>query len=210
VKFSRAEIQGLQSSYSEGSSVAEAVIANGAIVLADAGDDALEAAVREHARLVYRVAYSVLRNHHDAEDATQETFVRVLRYARRLDGVRDHKTWLARIAWRVAVERRKKLPEVSLDEAEMSAAIMQLRSHLTSAEESVLGNEMAGVLESLISALPAQLRDVLTLATIQELASAEIAKVLGTSESSVRARIFRGRQILREKLGSLLKGKHGI
>src|SRR6266700_3492507 len=43
-------------------------------------ENALEAAVREHARLVYRVAYSVLRNHHDAEDATQETFVKVLRY----------------------------------------------------------------------------------------------------------------------------------
>jgi RNA polymerase sigma-70 factor, ECF subfamily len=179
-------------------------------LMAGTDEDALEAAVREHARLVYRIAYSVLRNHHDAEDATQETFVRVLRYARKLDGVRDHKTWLARIAWRVAVERRKKLPEVSLDEAEMSAAIMQLRSQLTSAEESLLGNEMAGMLACLISALPAQLRDVLTLSSVQELASAEIAQVLGTSESSVRARIFRGRQILKEKLGALLEGKHGI
>jgi hypothetical protein len=47
-------------------------------------DDQLELAVREHARLVYRVAYSVLRDHHDAEDATQETFLRVLRYRQRL------------------------------------------------------------------------------------------------------------------------------
>ncbi len=49
-------------------------------------DDQLELAVREHARLVYRVAYSVLRDHHDAEDATQETFLRVLRYRRKLAG----------------------------------------------------------------------------------------------------------------------------
>jgi DNA-directed RNA polymerase specialized sigma24 family protein len=63
--------------------------------------DQLELAVREHARLVYRVAYSVLRNHHDAEDATQETFMRVLRYRRKMNGVRDQRTWLARIAWRV-------------------------------------------------------------------------------------------------------------
>src|SRR5215468_2316955 len=47
-------------------------------------EDALEAAVREHTRLVYRIAYSVSRNHHDAEDATQETFMRVLRYRRKL------------------------------------------------------------------------------------------------------------------------------
>lgn len=96
--------------------MAEAVIANGAMALAETGEDALESAVREHARLVYRIAYSVLRNHQDAEDATQETFVRVLRYGRKLEGVRDQKTWLARIAWRVAIERRKKLPEIPLDE----------------------------------------------------------------------------------------------
>ena len=55
-------------------------------------EDELELAVREHARLVYRVAYSVLRNHHDAEDATQEAFVRVVRYRRKLAGVRDPRT----------------------------------------------------------------------------------------------------------------------
>jgi DNA-directed RNA polymerase specialized sigma24 family protein len=56
--------------------------------------DQLELAVRRHARLVYRVAYSVLRNHHDAEDATQETFMRVLRYERKMTGIRDPRTWL--------------------------------------------------------------------------------------------------------------------
>jgi RNA polymerase sigma-70 factor, ECF subfamily len=189
--------------------VAEAVIANGAMALAETGEDALESAVRDHARLVYRIAYSVLRNHHDAEDATQETFVRALRYGRKLEGVRDQKTWLARIAWRVAVERSKKLPEISLSELEMGEAVMELRSQLTSAEETARGNEMAGMLASLISALPAQLRDVLTLSTVQELAPAEIAVVLGASESSVRSRIFRARQILKEKLEVLLAGKHG-
>ena len=54
-----------------------------AVALRQIQEDQLDLAVREHARLVYRVAYSVLRNHHDAEDATQETFMRVLRYAER-------------------------------------------------------------------------------------------------------------------------------
>src|SRR3954469_24131439 len=95
-------------------------------------EDAIEAAVREHARLVYRIAYSILRNHHDAEDATQETFVRVMRYRRKLEGVRDPKSWLARIAWRVAVERGKKRPEISLTDSETTEATVQLRSQLTS------------------------------------------------------------------------------
>lgn len=78
----------------------------------------LEALVREHSRLVYRIAYSVLRRHHDAEDAAQETFMRVLRYRSKLADVRDAKTWLARIAWRVAVDRsrqRGRVDEVALE-----------------------------------------------------------------------------------------------
>jgi RNA polymerase sigma-70 factor, ECF subfamily len=55
-----------------------------AMALARTEEDQLELAVREHARMVYRIAYSVLRNHQDAEDATQETFVRVLRARRKL------------------------------------------------------------------------------------------------------------------------------
>ena len=188
--------------------MAEAVISTGAIQLVETNQNALDSLVRKHARLVYRIAYSVLRNHHDAEDATQETFVRVLRYRRQLEGVHDEKAWLSRIAWRVAVERRKVGDEISLDNAKTDSAISQLRSQLASAEEFSLGREMAGLLQSLISALPIQLRDVLTLSAVQELTSEEIAKVLKITESSVRSRMFRARQILKEKLAAL-EGKYG-
>jgi len=183
--------------------VAEAVISNGAIPLADANEDALEAAVREHARLVYRIAYSVLRNHHDAEDSTQETFMRVLRYRRKLQGVQDPKTWLARIAWRVAIERGRRRPEISLSDLETDSAILQLRSQLASAEEKTLGREMTELLESLVAALPETLRDAIRLSSVEELSPDEMAQVLATSESSVRSRLFRARQILKEKLAKL-------
>src|SRR6185503_10043580 len=80
-------------------------------------DSRLEEAVRQHARFVYQIAYAVLRNQQDAEDATQETFVRVMRYRRQLDEVQDTRAWLARIAWRVAVARKKNTVEIPLDEA---------------------------------------------------------------------------------------------
>src|SRR5262249_50689560 len=85
----------------------------GELILAEAGasarsvDEAVESLVREHARLVYRIAYALLRSHPDAEDAVQETFLRVLKYGRRLETVENSKTWLARIAWRVAIDRSK-------------------------------------------------------------------------------------------------------
>ncbi len=187
--------------------VAGPVILSEAMAMAQAGEDVLEAMVREHARLVFRVAYSVLRNHHDAEDAAQETFVRVLRYGRKLGEVRDPKTWLARIAWRVAVDRRKKPPEVSLDDSEN--AILKLRTAIASADQLVLGSEMSRLLEALIAALPEQLRDPLTLSTVEEMSSDDIAKVLGIKPAAVRSRLFRGREILRDKLTALLEGKHG-
>jgi len=183
--------------------VAEQVIVNPAIAMPQAREDALELAVREHARLVYRIAYSVLRNHHDAEDAAQETFLRVLRYQRRLDGVREPRTWLARIAWRVAVERRRKIPEVTLDKA------VDVASGSASAEQILLGSETDRLFEGLIAALPSKLRDPLTLSTLEEMTPADLAGVLGVGEEAVRSRLFRARQVIKQKLAARLEGKHG-
>ena len=178
------------------------VILSEAMAMAQVAENVLEAMVREHARLVYRVAYSVLRNHHDAEDVTQETFARVLRYGKKIGEVRDQKTWLARIAWRVAVDRRKKMPEISLDDA--TNTVSELRTSIASAEEVVLGSEMSRLLEALITALPEQLRDPLTLSTVQEMSPNDIAEILRIKPSAVRSRLFRAREILREKLSALL------
>src|SRR5579872_2488861 len=68
---------------------------------------AVEAAVHEHSRFVFRLAYSILRNHDDAEDATQEVFMRVLKNKHKLADVRETKLWLARIAWRVTLDMKR-------------------------------------------------------------------------------------------------------
>src|SRR5437762_14253916 len=87
--------------------VAGEAILSAAATVERSPDQAIEALVRDYSRLVYRIAYAVLRRHHDAEDATQETFMRVLRYSSKLASVEDLKPWLARIAWRVSVDRSK-------------------------------------------------------------------------------------------------------
>jgi RNA polymerase sigma-70 factor (ECF subfamily) len=182
------------------------VLVNQAMALAAGGEEELELAVREHARLVYRVAYSVLRNHHDAEDATQETFVRVLRYRRKLMGVREPRTWLARIAWRVAVDRRKS-SQFASDAADGQGA--PITSRAAGADEVLLGAEMSQILEGLIATLPAKLREPLTLSTVEGMSPPDIAEVLGIKETAVRSRLFRARQILRAKLRPRLEGKYG-
>jgi RNA polymerase sigma-70 factor (ECF subfamily) len=187
--------------------VSEQVIVNQAVPMARTGEDELELAVREHARLVYRVAYSVLRNHHDAEDATQETFMRVLRYRRTLADVRDLRTWLARIALRVAVERRRKVAGTVW--GDLGAAVGQLRSPAITADQIALNTEMSTVLEKVIATLPAKLREPLMLSTLEEMSPHDIAEALGTNEAAVRSRLFRARRVLREKLIALLGGNHG-
>ena len=181
----------------------ERALTQNALLMTATNEDALEAAVREHARLVYRIAYSVSRNHHDAEDATQETFLRVLRYRRKLEGVDDPKTWIARIAWRVAVEQAKKRPVVSMSERAAADVIAELRAGGETAEEAAANSQTSLILDSLIAALPEPLRDAMSLSTVQELLPGQIAEVLGTSEASVRSRLFRARQILKEKLKAL-------
>jgi RNA polymerase sigma-70 factor (ECF subfamily) len=160
----------------------------------------LDALVREHSRLVYRVAYAVLRSHQDAEDATQETFLRVLRYSSKLVTVENLKTWLARIAWRVAVDRSKqqgRMHEISLEDPDKP---VDVAASGISADQTVHGTQVSALLERLITALPAKLREPLILSTIEEMSPREIAATLGINEAAVRSRVFRARLILKEKL----------
>src|SRR5580658_616201 len=73
-----------------------------------AEEAALAALVDQYAGALYRVAFSVLRNPADAEDAVQETYLRVLRHRDTLDEVRDHRVWLIRIVWNIVLDRKRR------------------------------------------------------------------------------------------------------
>lgn len=163
-------------------------------------DGEIGALVQQHSRLVYRIAYGVLRQHHDAEDATQETFMRVLRYSSKLAAVEDPKSWLARIAWRVAIDRsrRRGKREIPLDDPEKP--IPEIASSDASAEDTLQGSQSGAALDKLIAALPEKLRAPLILSAIEEMSPRDIAATLKINEAAVRSRIFRARQILKEKL----------
>jgi len=169
-----------------------------------AAADAVEMLVREHARFVFQVAYSVLRHSHDAEDVVQETFMRVVRHQSELDEVREPKAWLARIAWRIAVDRRRNQPAMVGDAEELLA---QLHATGMNAEQMLARDEMKRLVETLIAALPNDLREPLQLSTVEEMSAAEIAAVVGIPEATVRTRLFRARQILKEKLAALMEVK---
>lgn len=158
----------------------------------------LETAVRLHAPFVFKVAHGVLRNSHDAEDVAQEVFLRVHRDG--TQGVRDLQAWLATIAFRLAIDRRRR-PE-ALDIAEFDIPASDI-----SAEQSAIERQSLERVHRLIASLPDDLRYPLVLAAIEELNSHQIAVILGIPESSVRGRIMRARRLLKEKLAAITEVK---
>ena len=153
----------------------------------------LAANVQRHARLLFKVAYGVLRSSHDAEDVVQETFLRAHRSG--LGEVRDIPSWLATIAFRLALDRKRKPEELELVDADIPAKTPD-------AENLAIHRQQVDRLRKLIASLPDDLRFPLVLSAIEELNSRQIGEMLGMPESSVRGRIMRARQMLKDKMAA--------
>jgi RNA polymerase sigma-70 factor (ECF subfamily) len=166
---------------------------------ARAQEEALEALVDQYATTLYRVAFSVLRNQSDAEDAVQEAFLRVLRHRETLGEIRDHRVWLIRIVWNIVLDRKRRAktrPET--DDITEVARVLPANG-LTAEQRAAAAQHHAHVL-ACVEKLPAREREVMMLSAFEELSSVEIATVLDVTESSVRSRLFRARNLLAELL----------
>jgi RNA polymerase sigma-70 factor, ECF subfamily len=164
-----------------------------------AEETALAALVDQYASTLYRVAFSVLRNQQDAEDAVQEAFLRVLRHRETLGEIRDHRVWLVRIVWNIVLDRKRRAktrPETD-DIADLARVLPA--SGLSAEQRAAALQHHANVLQC-VEKLPAREREVMLLSAFEELSSVEIAAVLGVTESSVRSRLFRARNVLAELL----------
>jgi RNA polymerase sigma-70 factor (ECF subfamily) len=164
-----------------------------------AEDAAISTLVDQYAGALYRVAYSVLRNSTDAEDAVQEAFLRVLRHRDTLDEVRDQRVWLIRIVWNIVLDRKRRAktrPETD----DVSELARVLPSTGLSAEELAAAAQHHAHVLACVEKLPAKEREVLLLSAFEELTSVEIAAVLSITESSVRSRLFRARNLMAELL----------
>jgi RNA polymerase sigma-70 factor, ECF subfamily len=156
----------------------------------------LAALVATYSSLLFRVAHSVLRSRAEAEDVVQDVFVRVLEHRRSLSAVRDMRVWLVRVAWNLAIDRRRRIRPEQFDEGFAEGLVGR---DLPADEALDEAQRLRSVLREL-ERLPRAERDVLLLSVVEELGTAEMAEVLGRSESAVRALLFRARTRLRERL----------
>jgi RNA polymerase sigma-70 factor (ECF subfamily) len=174
-----------------------------------ADEQSLAALVNQYAGTLYRVAFSVLRNASDAEDAVQEAFLRVLRHRDTLNEVRDQRVWLIRIVWNIVLDRKRRAktrPETD-DVADLARV---LPSEGLSAEERAAAAEHHAYVLGCVEKLPDKERQVLMLSAFEELNSVEIATVLGITESSVRSRLFRARNLMAGLLDRRRAGTKGL
>ena len=159
-------------------------------------------------RFVFRVAYAVLLNSHDAEDAVQETFLKLYRN-RAWRKIENERAFLARAGWRVAVDRRSTRLRATLPGTiESSAELRDLQSLDPSPEDVAILMHDHALIHSMIDALPEELRVPLVLSSSEELNSREIGHILGISEGTVRTRLQRARQLVRHKIAAYVSQKH--
>jgi RNA polymerase sigma-70 factor (ECF subfamily) len=162
---------------------------------------ALAALVDQHAGTLYRVAYSVVRHAEDAEDVVQETYIRVLRHAGKMQEIRDPRVWLIRIAWNLSLDRKRRRKTGPLDD-DPTLLMQQMPAQDLPADRALAAAQGHARLLRMMDSLPAKEREVLLLSAMQDLSTVEIAEVLKTTESTVRSRLFRARQRMREKIES--------
>ncbi len=154
--------------------------------------------VREHADRVYRHAYRLAGNKSDAEDLTQETFVRVFRSLDRYTPG-TFEGWLHRITTNLFLDMVRRRARIRFD-ALPDDASDRLPSTSAGPEQSYSDNRLDPEIREALAALPPDFRDAVVLADLEELSYEEIAGVLGIKVGTVRSRIHRGRVLLRDAL----------
>ena len=165
---------------------------------AAAGDQKASAVlVQRHRSAVYAIALRLTGNQSDAEEATQDAFLRAFRYLPNFRGESSFKTWLLRIAGRVAIDhlRRKRMATVSLDAPESPAARLPEKS--PGGLQHLLHRERNDLLHKAMRDLSKEDASALQLFYFHEKSIQEITAVMGWTESNTKSRLSRARQRLK-------------
>ena len=155
-----------------------------------------DARLVESSRLAFRVAFSVLRQREDAEDIAQDAFGKAHRKFRQLRDPDRFRSWLVRMVWRMAVDRRR-------SDRRRSARETEHESLRQSSTDAMVADERAHRLWEAIDALPEKLRAVVVLANIEGHDLAAVAQLLGIPQGTVKSRLFHARQQLKDRLQCL-------
>jgi len=158
-----------------------------------------EARLADSSTLAFRVALGVLHNREDAEDVAQEAFVRAYRSFHLLRDRERFRGWLARIAWRLALDRRR-----GTDRREKRELAAFDPPPAPTVEDLAVSRQFEERLERAMDELPDKLRMVLVLAGVEGYDTRETARLLSLPEGTVKSRLHAARKQLAAKLRGFL------
>jgi len=169
------------------------------LVSADTSFEAeFEQRLADSSTLAFRVALGVLRNREDAEEIAQEAFLRAYRNFSQLRDRERFRGWLARISFRLALDRlraagRRHRREQAAFEADATRPVRTV-------EDVAVASEFQVRLDRAVDELPEKLRMVVLLAAVQGRDTREVATLLDLPEGTVKSRLHVARKTLAEKL----------
>ncbi len=155
--------------------------------------------IEKYSAFVYNIALRMTSNPHDAEDITQEAFIDAFRAWDRFRGESQVSTWLYRIAINrslMKLRKEKKSRQMTQEGLEDQDVV----DWAEGPERAALTSELRHRLEDGLRLVPKELRAALVLRDVQGLSTTEAAEVLGITDSALKARLHRGRLLLRKYL----------
>lgn len=162
--------------------------------------------VSKYQNYVFTVCYRVLKNRETAEEAAQDSFVKVYKTLKTFKKDAKFSTWLYAIAFRTAIDhsRKKKMNATPIDNQDNFLQIMDKKSTPIEVTED---ENLKSVLQKVIGTLPEVEGSIITLYYQGEQSVKEIAETLNISESNVKVKLFRTREALKYKLSRYLRAE---
>jgi RNA polymerase sigma-70 factor (ECF subfamily) len=167
---------------------------------------AFDELVERYHKQAYNIAYRMTGNHADAEDLTQEAFIRAFRFFAQYKRELPFDSWLYKIMSNVFVDTLRRRPKAqirSLDApvaTEDGEAFLDIADPSDGPEDLVLSREMDSRIQSALGSMPEDFRLAVIYADIEGLSYEEIADAMSCSIGTVRSRLHRGRKLLRDRL----------
>ena len=185
------------------------------VARARSGDEsAFQALVERHSRSLFRLAYRMTGNEHDAEDVVQETFLKAYRRLEQFEDRAHFGSWLYRIAANAAYQklraRRSKAHEIAIEDVlpafdDAGRHFEPMADWSERVDEQALQGELRRVLGAAIDGLPPDYRTALVLHDVEGLSNPDIAEALGISLPAVKSRVHRSRLFVRKQLADYMK-----
>lgn len=171
-------------------------------------EQAFSQVVEDYADFAYNVAFRMLRNTEDAEDAVQEAFISVYRSFARFKGESKVSTWLYRIVVNACLMKIRKEKSRSKYVVETGYNDEIVSDWGNDPEQAAVNSELRGVVETGLDSLSPDLRAAIVLRDVQGVSTEEGAAALSLSISAFKSRLHRGRLLLRQHIdGYLVKSR---